>query len=109
MQQDDVEHVQWVDRANAFDQRTLAVPVQRLQREATSVDLSALAHELLDLSVEVLMPRKRLVAQLRKAALHAESDAGPIEQDRSFETFALQPNRLQHVHQANRALERHRV
>src|SRR6187402_2823969 len=62
VEQDDVEHVERVDRTDAFDQRALAVAVERLEREAARVDLAAFAHELLDLSVEVQMAGKRFVA-----------------------------------------------
>src|SRR5688572_17641505 len=59
VQQDDIEHVQRVDRSHALDQCALAVPVQRLQRKTAGVDLAALAHELRDLAVHGQMPGER--------------------------------------------------
>src|SRR4051812_4237819 len=61
VQQNDVQHIERVDRANAFDQRAFAVAVQCLQREAAREHLAAFAHELLDLAVEVLMTGKCLI------------------------------------------------
>jgi G3E family GTPase len=109
VEQDQIEHVERIDRTDALDERGLAVAVERLQREAARVDLASFAHELLDLRVEVEVPRERLVAELRKAALHAERHARPVEQDGRLETFAFQAHRLQQVHEPDRAFEGHRV
>src|SRR3954470_12368477 len=106
MQQHEVEHVERVDRAYAFDQRALAVTVQRLQREAAGVDLAAFGHELRDLVIEVLMPRERGIPERREAALHAQRDARPVEQHRGLESLALQTRRLQQVDEADRTFER---
>src|SRR4051812_12927369 len=101
VQQNNVEHIERVDRSDAFDQRALAMAIQRLKSEATCVHLAALAHELLDLTVEVLSTGERFVAQLREAALHPQGDAGAVEQDGGLKPFSLQTNGLQHVDQAN--------
>ncbi len=55
--------------------------------------------------VEVLVAGERLVAELGKAALHAERNAGTVEQDRGLETFAHQARGLQHVDETDRAFE----
>ena len=107
VQQHDVEHVERADRDDAFDQRTLAMAVQRLERETARIDLAAFRDELRDLVVEILMARKRLVAELGKAALDAERDAGAIKQDRRLKALALQPRRLQQVHEPDGAFESH--
>src|SRR5450432_3549197 len=87
--QHQIQHVQRIDRANAFDQRAFAVPIERLQREATGKHFAALAHELLDLPVEVLRAGERFVTELRKAALHAQSHTRPVQQDRCLEALPL--------------------
>ena len=58
-----------------------------------------------DLVVEILVTRKRLVAELREAALHAERDAGAVKQDRGLEALAHQARGLQQVDEADRAFE----
>ena len=81
MEQDEIEHVERTDRPDARDQGRLAVAVERLQGKTAAIDLAAFAHEFGQLIVEVLMPGESLVADFRKAALHAERHAGPVEQD----------------------------
>src|SRR6185503_5818329 len=105
MQQDHVQHVERIDRSNALDQRSLTVPVQRLQSETTSVDLATLAHEFDNLVVHGHVTRKCFAAELGKAALNAERHAGPVQEDGRFETFAQQARRLQQVDEPNRALK----
>ena len=51
------------------------------------------------------MAGERLVAELGEAALHAERDAGSVEQDRGLEAFAHQARRLQQVDETDRAFE----
>ena len=106
MDQHEVEHVERADRPDAFDQGRLAVPVERLKREAAGVDLAAFANELRDLVVEVLSAGKRLVAKLGEAALDAKRDARAVKQDRGLEPFPLKPRRLQQIDEADRAFER---
>jgi hypothetical protein len=45
--------------------------------EAAGIDFATLGDELCNLIVEVLSPLKRFIADLGKAALNAEGDAGP--------------------------------
>src|ERR1700722_8771148 len=97
MQEHEVEHVERVDRPNALDQRRFAVAVKRLKREPAGVDLAALGDELGDLIVEVLSARKGFVTDLGKAALYAQGDAWPIEQDGGLEAFAEKPGRLKQI------------
>src|SRR5271154_5337884 len=84
MEQREIQHIERTDRDDAGDQRGLAMAVQRLQRETARVDLAAFGHELDQRVVEVLVTRKRLVAEFRKAALYAERHAWAVQQDRSF-------------------------
>ena len=51
------------------------------------------------------MAGEGFVADLGKAALHAERDAGAIEQHGGLEALAQQAGRLQQVDEADRALE----
>src|SRR5262245_42994432 len=51
MEQDDVEHVERIDRTDAFHQCAFAVAVQRLQRETARIHLAAFGDELLELLV----------------------------------------------------------
>src|SRR5215471_18907387 len=95
VQENEVEDVERTDRPDAGKQRRLAVAVEHLQRETAAEDLPAFAHELGQLVAEVLRAREWLVAQLRKAALHAQRHAGPVQQHRGLEAFALQAQRLQ--------------
>src|ERR1700733_3277315 len=97
MQQHEIEHVERVDRPDPLDQRRFTVAVQRLQREPAGIGLAALGHELRDLIVEVLSAREGFIADLRKAALHAESDAWAIEQNGGFEAFAEKAGRLNKI------------
>ena len=105
MQQNEVQRVERTDRPNALGQRSLAVPVERLEREAAAVDLATFAHELRELVVEVLVAREGIVAETREATLHAERDAWAVEKDRRLETLAKQAGRLQQVHEADGTLE----
>jgi hypothetical protein len=50
-------------------------------------------------------PGKGLVAERREAALHAERDAGAVQQDGGLEALALQARGLQQVDEADRAFE----
>src|SRR3984957_298679 len=109
MQEHEVEHVERVDRPDALDQRRLTVPVKRLQREAAGIDFAALGDELRDLIVEVLSAWERFVADFGKAALDAEGDAWPVEQNGGLEAFALKAGRLKQVDEADRAFEGDRV
>lgn len=106
MDQHEVEHIERIDRPDAFDQRGFAVAVQCLQGEAAGVDLAALVHEALELIVEVLCAGERLVADLGEAALDAEGDAGSIQEDGRFISFAGEADRLKDVHEADGAFER---
>jgi len=90
MDQYDVQDIKWTDRADTFDQAGFAVPVQSLQREPAGINFAAFGHEFVDLVGVVLMARKSLVAQARKAALNAQRYARPIQQDRGFKALALQ-------------------
>src|SRR5262245_61727318 len=105
VQENEIEHIERIDRSYSGNKRRLAVTVKRLQRKAARIDLAAFAHELGELIVEVLVARKRFVAEFRKAALDAEGHAGSIEEDRGFEALALEAQRLKHVHEANRTFE----
>src|SRR6266849_4657972 len=51
------------------------------------------------------MPRECLVSELRKSALHAQRDARTVKQHRGLEAFALQPQRLKHIDEPDRAFE----
>ena len=77
MQQLEVEHVERVDRLDAFDQRRFAMAVKRLQGEAAGIDFTAFIHEPLDLIVEVLSARERLVAKLGKPRCTPRVTPGP--------------------------------
>src|ERR1700684_457524 len=105
MQQHEIEHVERVDRPDPLDQRRFTVAVQRLQREPAGLGLAALGHELRYLIVEVLSALEGFIANLRKTALHAESDAWAIEQNGGFEAFAEKASRLKQIDEANRAFE----
>src|ERR1700712_2040598 len=105
VQEDAVEDVEGVDHADALDEGRLAMPVEGLGREPAGIDLAALGHELLQLVVEVQVPREGLIAETREAALDAEGDAGAVEQDGGVEALALQAGRLEEVHEADLALE----
>src|SRR5260370_35025310 len=105
VQENEIEHIDRIDRPYSGNKRRLAVTVKRLQRKAARIDLAAFAHELGQLIVEVLVTRKGFVAEFRKAALDAERHAGSIEEDRGRQALALEAQRLQHVHETNRALE----
>src|SRR5688572_11139048 len=71
MQQNQIEHVERIDRPNSLDQTGLAVPVQGLQCEAARIGLASLHHELLQGIVHGEVTWERFVAELRKPALHA--------------------------------------
>src|SRR5258705_8635694 len=58
VEQDQIEHIERVDRLDAFDQRAFAVAVQGLQCEAARIDLATFGDELGDLVVEVHRRRR---------------------------------------------------
>src|SRR5271170_6844283 len=84
VQQDEIEHVERTDWPDARQQRSFAVTVKHLQREAAAIDLAAFGHELGQLVAEVLRTGKRFIAELRKAALDAERNAWSVKQDRGL-------------------------
>ena len=106
VQQNEIEDIKRADRPNTGQQRPFAVTVKHLQCETAAINLAAFTHELGELVAEVLRAWERLIAQFWKPALHAQRHAGAVKQDCRFEALALKPQRLQHVDQANRALER---
>jgi hypothetical protein len=97
------------DRRDPWDQRGFARAIQRLQREPAGIDLATLGHESLEVFFKVLLAGKRLVTDLWKATLHAQQDAGAIEQDRRLEPLFVQADRVEDVYQPDRALEGHGV
>ena len=107
VEQEDVEHVERADGPDPWNERRLAVAVERLEREPARVDLAALGHEGADLLVDDEVPGERLGRELRKAPLDAEQHARPIQEDARLEPLPHQARGLQHVHEADRPLERH--
>src|SRR5258706_1514710 len=105
VQENEIEHIERIDRPDSRNKRWLSVTVKRLQRQAARIDFAALAHELGQLIIEVLVARKGFVAEFRKAALDAERHAGSIEEDRGREALALEAQRLKHVYETDRAFE----
>ncbi len=51
------------------------------------------------------MAGEGFVAELRKAALHAQRDARAVKENRGLETLAQEPGRLKQVHQTDRTFE----
>lgn len=105
VQENNVEYIERADWNHPRHERTLAVPVERLQRETAGVDLAAIGDDLLDAIVEVEVAGKYFVAQFWKSALDTKRDPGPVEQHGRFEAFLYQPRSLKQIKQADRALE----
>jgi hypothetical protein len=105
MQKHEVEHIERVDRPYPLDQRRLAVAVECLQREPAGIGLAALGDELGDLIVEILSAREGFITELGKAALYAQGDARPVEQNGGLEALAKKASRLKQVDEADRAFE----
>src|ERR1700737_1818800 len=97
MEQHQIQHIERIDRADAWDQRRLTVSVQRLEGKAARVHPAAFFHEDLDLIVEVMMTRECVVSERGKASLHSERHARSIQEYGGFKTFAQEPLRLQQV------------
>src|SRR5277367_232488 len=81
VQEDAIEHVERIDRDDAGHERFFGLPVERLRGEAAAVDLAAFLHELREALVHEEVARKSFVAEGGEAALEAERDARPVEQD----------------------------
>ena len=107
--QNDVEHIEGIHRGDARHQRLLAVPVKRLQSEATGIHLPPLIHELLQPCIEVQVTIKSRIAELGESTHHTEGDAGAIQQYRGFKTFVDQTTGLQQIDQADGTFESHCV
>src|SRR5258708_4657900 len=67
----------------------------------------AIVHGRADLLVCRLVSRERFGAELGVAALDAQKNTRPVQEDARFESFSHEPRGLQHVDEANRALEGH--
>src|ERR1700722_5716197 len=109
VEEHDVEHVEGVDRPDTRQERRLTVAVERLEREAARIDLSAFGHERPYLLIDHQMTGECLRSNLGKPPLDAEKHARPIEEDARIEALAHQARGLKHVDQADRPFEGHRV
>src|SRR3954468_2695536 len=69
MQEDDVEHVEWIDGPYAGQQRGFGLTIEGLQREAARIDLAPFGHEGADLVVDHQVTGKCFAPQLGIAAL----------------------------------------
>ena len=79
--------------------------IKRLKCKAARVDLTTLGHELFQVVGKVLMTRKGRIAQCRKSALDAKRDAGAVQQDGCLEPFPGQADGVEHIDEADGALE----
>src|SRR5215213_9687856 len=105
-----IEHVERVDRLDAFHHVDLAHAIQGSGGEPAGIDVAALVHEGLQLLVVAEGARERLVTDLWVAAgSGCHQRAGTVEHQVGVEALSVDAGCREHVDQPYRALERHRV